>query len=308
MVKVDRLRKRQVSMENRGIESKASKTADVTCTYRALSFLENNPHYKSDDWVAPMLLPLKMKPLIRFSFIRRLLCRLLGPQGMYEWVIVRTKYIDEQFQQAGQKPFQQVLILGAGFDSRCVRFQRQLKNSRIFELDAASTQLIKITQFRKRKVILPDNVTFIPVNFETESMTDKLDKAGFQRDAYTLILLEDVLQYLNPTAANETLQNLQGLCGQGSRLILDFAHQSTLKGNGTSSVEKWVPGKIKIHGKPWLFGLDKSEIQSFVEKYGFKLLDHKSRVDFERDHFADFSKKIGLGMIGTQSILTAEIP
>lgn len=293
-------------MKRRRIESRASQTADITCLYRAYSFLEHHPLLHSDDSVAPLLLPEKIKPLARFAMARNFLSRLLGPKGMYEWVIARTKYIDRQFQEAGLQHYEQVLILGAGFDSRCVRFREQLKNTRIFEIDAATTQLLKITQFRKRDVVFPENVTFIPMNFETESMVEKLEKAGFQKGVKTLILMEGVLQYLAPKAANETLQNLQDLCGQGSRLICDYAHQSTLRGGGKDYGEKGVLSKIKVYGESWQFGLDNNEVQHFVEKYGFRLLDHKSPSDFEKDYFADSNGKVVFRVNGTQSIMIAE--
>lgn len=293
-------------MGRRRIESRASQTADITCLYRAYSFLEINPLLHSDDNVAPLLLPDNIKPLARFAIARNVLSRLLGPKGMYEWVIARTRYIDRQFQAASQNHFEQVLILGAGFDSRCVRFHEQLKNVRIFEIDAATTQLVKITQFRKKNVVFPDNVTFIPMNFETESMAEKLEKAGFQKGGKTLILLEGVLQYLNPKAANETLRNLQELCGQGSRLIFDYAHRSALKGGGTSYGEKGVLSKIKVFGESWQFGLEKIEVEPFIEKYGFRLLDHKSPADLERDTFTDSNGKVIFRVNGTQSILLAE--
>jgi len=102
--------------------------------------MESNPLYKSGDWVAPRLLPRKLQILLKTRFTRTLLARLLGPQGIYEWVIARTRYIDETFLRARGEGFTNILIFGAGFDSRAVRFQPELSDAKVFELGAPSTQ------------------------------------------------------------------------------------------------------------------------------------------------------------------------
>ncbi|HUH98117.1 MAG TPA: class I SAM-dependent methyltransferase, partial [Anaerolineales bacterium] len=100
-------------MSERRIETTASRTADITCGLRAASSMESNPLYRSDDWVAKMLLPRKLQLLFRFPPARKLLIRLIGPVGIYEWVIARTRYIDAVFARAASGGFSQVLLLGA---------------------------------------------------------------------------------------------------------------------------------------------------------------------------------------------------
>ena len=174
----------------RRIETRASQTADLTCACRALSWMETNPLFKSGDWVAPLLLPKKIQMFVKVPAFRKILSRIFGPKGIYPWVVARTKYIDDWFLGAAQEGFTQVLILGAGFDSRSIRFADELADMRIFELDAGTTQIIKTSQFKNRQVSFPENVTFIPVNFELESIMPKLEKAGFRRDARTMLLME----------------------------------------------------------------------------------------------------------------------
>jgi O-methyltransferase involved in polyketide biosynthesis len=59
---------------------------------------------------------------------------------MYEYIIARTKYIDAAFIQALKQDFDQVVIFGAGLDSRELRFQDINQATKIFELDAPITQ------------------------------------------------------------------------------------------------------------------------------------------------------------------------
>lgn len=147
----------------RRIESKSSRTAAFICMYRAASYLEKNEFYHSDDYIAPKLLPGLMKFLLskrlvnfRWSFF---------PRGIYEYVIARTKFIDNIFKEAIKQGIEQILLFGAGFDTRAVRFADINTHTKIFELDTIYTQTAKIEQFKKRNISLPKNTIFIPINF-----------------------------------------------------------------------------------------------------------------------------------------------
>jgi len=163
----------------RRIESTTSKTAEMTCLSRACSTLETNYYYKSDDYIAPLLLPISIKALLHIPLVRRLFTKVAAPKGIYEYVIARTKYIDTVFKQALEEQFDQVLIFGAGFDTRALRFQDTMGHIKVFELDVTVTQQAKIGQYQKRHLAIPSSLTFITVDFDKESLPIKLDKAGF---------------------------------------------------------------------------------------------------------------------------------
>jgi len=108
----------------RRIDSKSSRTADYTCMYRAASYLEKNELYKSEDYIAPRLL----RGLIKF-FVKHKLINynwIFFPKGIYEYVIARTKYIDNIFKESIENGIEQILIFGAGFDSRALRFAKKI--------------------------------------------------------------------------------------------------------------------------------------------------------------------------------------
>lgn len=275
------------------IETRASRTADITCGCRAISFYESNPFLKSGDWVAPMLLSEQIQKLLKIPYADKLLRYMLGPKGVYEWVIARTKYIDTLFEKAGEETFGQVLILGAGFDSRAVRFHKQLAKARVFELDSGTTQLMKTMQYLKRGIIVPDNVTFIPINFEIESVTSKLEKAGFNKDSKTLLLIEGAVQYLKPQLVRQTMASILGLTGSGSRLILEY---------GEAGMTEWLESGVE-HLK---FGLSQDVVECFLAESGYRLLDRKDAKSLEETFFTDTRGRVRNKVHSNQSILVAE--
>ena len=78
------------------------------------------------------------------------------------------------------------LIFGAGFDSRGIRFADLNKKTNIFELDAPVTQEAKISQLKKRGIEINPNITFIPIDFNKESLEDKLIESGFTKNRKSL--------------------------------------------------------------------------------------------------------------------------
>ena len=161
------------------IEGKPSRTAAWTCTCRALSSLESDPQYKSGDTVALKLLPKFLLFLFKANLCRRLFQALFIPKGMYEYVIARTKYFDSIIEKAIAGGVDQVLIFGAGYDSRGVRFLSGNETVKLYELDTPDTQRAKRNQFQARGVHIPSGVVFIPIDFNKESLRDKLTEAGF---------------------------------------------------------------------------------------------------------------------------------
>jgi len=293
-------------MEGRRIETAQSRTADMTCGCRAASWMEKRPAFKSGDWVAPLLLPRKMQIMFKVAPARRLVTRIMGPEGVYEWVIARTKYIDGIFERALSISVTQVLIIGAGFDSRAVRFKTAERGVRVFELDAAPTQQAKIQQYRARGIAVPANLTFVAINFDKETIEERLKASGFAVGAKTLVIAEGVFQYITPDAAHATLRAVKDLVGLGSWLVFDYAHASVLRGEGDAYGQKRMVAGTKRFGESWQFGLEAGEVGPLLDKYDFALVEQKSPADLENAYFQGPDCHL-LGRVnGTQSIAFAE--
>jgi len=262
-------------MSKKRIETKTSRTAELMCLCRAISSLEKDRCYRSDDRVSISLLPDFMRLLIHIPFVGRLLLKLFAAKGIYEYVIARTKYIDDVFRQALSDQFSQIIIFGAGFDTRALRFQGEVGQTKIFELDAPATQEAKIGQYQNRHLITPSNVVFVPIDFDKESLPLKLDQAGFKRDERNLFILEGVLMYLQPQSVDQTFRSIQELAGAGSEVVFDYIYVSVLRREDIYYGEKGSLETVAKVGESWHFGIEKGEIGQFLSRYGFELRDHR---------------------------------
>jgi methyltransferase (TIGR00027 family) len=292
-------------MSKKRIDTTTSRTAEWTCICRAISSLEKATCYRSDDHIAKLLLPDFVRLLIRIPFVGRLLSRVIAPKGIYEYVIARTKYIDAVFKQSLADGFDQVLIFGAGFDTRALRFQDMVRSTTIFELDVPTTQDAKISQYQKRGFSVPQNVVFIPIDFDKESLPVKIEKAGFDRHRKSLFILEGLLMYLQPESVDKTFRTIQDFAGTGSEIVFDCIYASVLRHEDTYYGERGIADSVAKASEQWHFGIEKGEVEGFLATYDFKLLDHKDARELEEMYFKDASGKIVGRVNGTHCLVRA---
>ena len=291
-------------MIKKRIERTTSRTAAMTCVSRAASYLESNPNYHSNDHIAVKILPRFIRALIHIPLFRNLLLRFLAPLGVYEYVIARTKYFDAVFEKALADQFDQILLFGAGYDTRALRFQGKTQHTRIFELDEPHTQQAKIKQLRKRNLSIPSNLVFIPIDFEKESLSQKLDVAGFQKGKKNLFILEGLLMYLAEDAVKETFQIIREYYGTKDRVVFDYIQASVLRHDNTLYGEAELIKSVHKAGEPWRFGIEPGEIELFAVAHGFEVKDHKCAQDLDVDYFRDIDGREVGRVNGTHCIVT----
>ena len=289
--------------QQRRVETGTSRTAEWVCVTRACSYRESNPCRHSDDWVAAAILSPFLRGAARVAPFRRMWAR-LGPKGMYTWVVARTRYVDEVFGQVGPS-MAQVLIMGAGYDSRAIRFRDQLQSARVFELDAPKPQADKRRGLELRRLDVPENLVFVPVDFETESAAERLAEAGFVGDKATLFLLEGLTMYLEPATIDETFKLIGSSAGPGSVLVFDYAYASVIQGVGSGYGAAGTAESAAKTGEAWRFGIQKGGVGEFLGRYGFEVTDEASPETLEARYLTDSSGRLAGRVNATQSLVTA---
>jgi len=288
----------------RRIESKTSRTAEFTCLGRALSYTEKRVQYQSDDYVSMVIVNSLVKLLIGIPPCRSRLIRVY-PAGMYEYVISRTKYIDSEFKKALQEGVEQVLIFGAGFDSRGVRFQDIAKNARVFELDVPVTQTAKIKRYKEKGIIIPENLVFVPIDFETQSIPERLMESGFRKGAKSLFLLEGLTMYLQPESVDKTFKTIRELAGAGSRVVFDHIYASVLRRENLYEGEEELYRSVSKENEGFCFGIEKGGVDEFLAGYGLRALSIMDSDALEDMFFKDEQGKLLARVNGTHCIVTA---
>jgi methyltransferase (TIGR00027 family) len=222
-------------------------------------------------------LPALRAPIVKFIDRRWPGPRLSG--------VVRTRVIDDFVVSAVHDGCTQLVLLGAGYDTRATRL-RPVSSMVVFEVDHPATQA------RKRKAIgtLPERVRYIPVDFEHDPLPPALAHAGFDPDQRTCVLWEGVFSYLTPEAIDLTLAALVELCRPGSRILLTYVDQRSLDAP-SSHPQAWLTAVSDV-GEPFRTGLDPDQAQAFFAARKLTLRHDESTT----------AAAVRLGMASAQSI------
>ena len=135
-------------------------------------------------------------------------------------IVLRARYMDDYTRKCLADGYGQVVLLGAGYDSRYLRIE-ECRHARVFELDLESTQVIKKSLTRRLLGRLPANVTYVSLDFSKDSIAQKLIAAGFQKEVKSLFIWEGVTLFLNQDIITETLGRITEL-GPHHRITFDF--------------------------------------------------------------------------------------
>ena len=268
-------------MTERTIERKGSSTAGYTCFSRACATREKDEHFHGPDHLAEIFLPFMPQILFSVPFLRKWLMRKMFPTGIHEYVLARTKLLDEVFLDVLDRGFSQVVLLGAGMDTRALRFQDRNRGTTIFELDIDATQRYKREVYKRKKTALPNTLVFVPIDFNKQRLADVLTQAGYREGQQTLFLWEGVTMYLEPEAVNGTLSFIRNSAAAGSIVAFDYVRGSVLRRENTLYGEKGGYDRVARAGERWTFGIEDGAIEGFLAERGLKLLSHHTPADLE---------------------------
>ena len=109
------------------------------------------------------------------------------------YIEVRTAFFDETVVRALERDVRQIVILGAGYDGRALRYRTS--GVRFFEVDHPATQADK-RQRLDQLGIPTEGITFVTVDLTEPGLATALSDAGFDPASPTQFLCEGLLRYL----------------------------------------------------------------------------------------------------------------
>lgn len=256
-------------------EQTESLTAKAQAEFRALEFLKSAKKRVCFDPFAVVFVDERLQrkyqlaqksKLFRFWFLWR---ARKDPGGSMAEGVARTKYIDDYLHACISSGVEQVVILGAGYDSRAYRLDELMK-VRVFEVDHPNTQNTKMLKLKMVLGQLPSWVTYVPVDFEKNTLDEKLATSGYKRDLMTLFIWEGVTMYLTAESVDRTLSFVVANAGRGSSIIFNYWHRSAVENKSEFELAETIKSICVKIGEPIRFGIDGSEIEAFMVARGFQ--------------------------------------
>ena len=214
--------------------------------------------------------------------------KLLGPfHPIHTENILRTRYAEDRLAEAIAAGVRQYVILGAGLDSYALRHPELAGRVRIFEVDQPGMQALKQERVRRAHGGLPDHVTFVPVDFETDLLHEALDRAGLDPRASAFFSWLGTTYYLTRPAIRETLDSIAAVSAPDSRLVLDYLlARHFIPLDGLPLADK-LERLVKRLGEPLVSEFIPAELDDELARVGFAPLDRVPPDEQARRYLQD---------------------
>ena len=184
--------------------------------------------------------------------------------------LCRAAYTERSLKTAALTGTDQYVILGAGLDTFAFREKDFISKHRVFEADHPRAGWEK-----------PSDLSFVPVDFTKDSLTERLLAGGFDTSRKTFFSWLGVTYYLTTEAIGKTLTELSGICAEGSTLVFDCPDE----GFFASDVRR-VKNTIMMAaagGEPMRSAFSYNELEKLLERHGFLIYEFMTPDDIQRD-------------------------
>jgi methyltransferase (TIGR00027 family) len=213
----------------------------------------------------------------RAGAILRFLPDLISP-GRLQHIALRTRVIDDALAREVERGVRQVVLLGAGFDTRAYRLT-SLASASVLEVDHPATQ-------QRKRARASDLVPyarahqFVPVDFERDDLAARLRSSAFDALTPSVFVWEGVLMYLSEAAIHATLQAVARSMAEGSLLVASYYDPSGASGRPSFA----TTGLAALVGEPFRTRFSPSEAARRLGEHGLCVEVDSGRNDWAREH------------------------
>ena len=187
----------------------------------------------------------------------------------------RSRYAEDRLADSVGDGVHQYVVLGAGLDT--FAYRNPFRALRVFEVDLPSTQEWKRSLLAERGIPVPDNLTFVPLDFERQTLTDGLRAAGTAVNAPAFLSWLGVAPFLSLDAFRATLAAIAQFPA-GSAVTFDYAVPPETLSAERRAVFNRLAGRLAAAGEPYKLFFTSEQIAGELAQAGFHSWEH---VDFE---------------------------
>jgi methyltransferase (TIGR00027 family) len=212
-----------------------------------------------------------------------------GP-GVQAFLALRERCIDD-YLQACLAGIRQLVILGAGFDSRAYRFESLRGRVKVFEVDHPATQQVKLEKLKRLWGALPDHVVYVPIDFDREKLGERLFVGGYDGCVETLFIWQGVTYYLTPEAIDDTLAFVAKNSGTGSSIVFDYIYAGALAARHKRGEVASMQRYRGLTGEGLTFGIEEGKAEEFLNRRGFFRVKNVTAEDLKRTYLTGVNQK-----------------
>jgi len=213
-------------------------------------------------------------------------------------VRIRIRYLDDRLDHQLQLGYQQVVILGAGLDTRAIR--KAAPGVAYFEIDDENILAFKKARLEENGI--DANIRFIPGNYVSDGLIDLLKKSEFDFECPTHFIWEGNTMYLSAAAVSQVLGGITRHVRQFT-VSFDYVTEEVIaKTTGDPEITSVVE-RFAAMGAPWNYGI--SDLRSFADKAMATILEHVKVADLHRAYWPN--KRLDSPIYDYYSICTVQL-
>lgn len=221
------------------------------------------------------------------------------------FLVARSRCAEDALARAVTAGTRQYVILGAGLDTFAYRSPFPAGRLRVYEVDMPATQAWKRDLLSRARIEVPSSLTFVPVDFETQSLSEQLRASGFRDDEPAFFSWLGVTMYLTRDAVLSTLGYVGGR-PPGSGITFDYM----LPPNRLPWLRRLgfylVARRVAAAGEPWQTWFAPDDLARELRAMGFARLEELDGPALNQRYFRGREQRLGGASAGRVMTATTE--
>jgi methyltransferase (TIGR00027 family) len=215
----------------------------------------------------------------------------LRPMRLF--IAARSRFSEDTLTACVQRGVRQVVVLGAGLDTFALRNPYAGLGVRVFEVDSPATQVWKRERLKHAGLANPASITFVPVDFERQSLADGLAAAGFHAGRAAFFQWLGVVPYLTREAVSLTLDFIAGV--PDSEVVFDYAEPFENYPADRRANVIAVEASAAARGEPWLSLFDPTALSEMLRAKGFRVVEDLGLAELTERFYGALKQGIVIG-------------
>jgi methyltransferase (TIGR00027 family) len=209
------------------------------------------------------------------------------------FIAARSRFSEDMLSACVERGVRQVVVLGAGLDTFCLRNPHDALGVRVFEVDNQSTQTWKRQRLKQAGLAEPASLTFVPIDFERQSLIDGLSAAGFALDRAAFFQWLGMVPYLTGEAISLTLDFIARV--PDSEVVFDYGEPFENYADDRRADVIAIAARAASRGEPWLSMFDPAELSEMLRRKGFRTIEDLGMAEITERFYGALKKDIRTG-------------
>lgn len=212
------------------------------------------------------------------------------------FLAARSRCAEDELALAVRRGVRQYVILGAGLDTFAYRNPHPQGVLHVIEVDHHTTQAWKRTRLDEVGIALPVDLTFAPVDFETQTVEEGLRAAGYDRGKSTFFSWLGVTEYLTADAVMATLHFI-ATAPKGSAVVFDYMLSPSLLTPAQRSRFDALARRVASAGEPWQAFFDPTLLTRDLQAMGFGYVEDNGPEEINARYFKNRKDALRVGSL-----------